>query len=122
MQPRPIRLQCTPMLELVHPGRGSIDEHAAPAGQDAVMEVKRLAAPLRGRISATPPPYGVALRCNTRNRTQVSRFDRWKDPFGVLETYRLFWHRRDPRAAARRLPVATRSAAAACAWRTDRSV
>ncbi len=52
------------MLELVYLGRGSVGDHAAPAGAEAVAEIRRLAAPLRGlrvlHLSATPYGGGVA--------------------------------------------------------------
>jgi trehalose synthase len=52
------------MLERVYLGRGSVDEHRAPAGDDAVDEVRRLAGPLRGlrvlHLSATPYGGGVS--------------------------------------------------------------
>jgi trehalose synthase len=52
------------MLEPVYLGRGSVDDHRAPAGEEAVAELRRLAAPLRGlrvlHLSATPFGGGVA--------------------------------------------------------------
>ncbi len=52
------------MLEPVYLGRGSVDDHRAPAGDDAVAELRRLAEPLRGlrvlHLSATPYGGGVA--------------------------------------------------------------
>jgi trehalose synthase len=52
------------MLEPVYLGRGSVADHRAPAGEEAVAEVRRLAEPLRGlrvlHLSATPYGGGVA--------------------------------------------------------------
>jgi trehalose synthase len=52
------------MLEPVYLGRGSVDDHRAPAGDEVVAQVRRLAEPLRGlrvlHLSATPYGGGVA--------------------------------------------------------------
>src|ERR671922_247315 len=98
------------MLQLVNVGQKSLADYATIATRGLMDEIRRLAAPLAGKrvvhLSATAidplAPKNMALSPEDAAYivdqfgidverpllTQVSRFDPWKDPLGVIDAYR----------------------------------
>src|SRR5204863_521765 len=107
------------MLQLVNVGHKSLADYATIATRGMMDEIRRLAEPLAGKrvvhlsatafgggvaeINYTLVPKNMALSAEDAAYivdqfgidverpllTQVSRFDPWKDPLGVIDAYRV---------------------------------